>query len=619
MPRTPPLIAESQFIPPREDSFLELTYPSEECENQRDLGSGHNQPSAHDDSPLRSACQSLSITFELGVALYVPKFFVSIELITEAPANTSRLSLYFTNMTAFSLFSRDMLEAKLSSIKRATDREALLAAMFAYAARFKTPSPDEGFIGSCPAAAQFASIASQRLHQALEEHGDRSPPLCIVQAYALLSFYELSRSVRPRSWRVLGECIRLAYEMRLHAVDEGFAGTDLTEFSTQDIEQWVAREEHRRTWWAIWEMDVFASTIRRLPTAIDWAQNATLLPVSDDKWFKRSYQTSCFLAPEPNARWKSLVESGNRCAKAWFILVNSVMRNTQVLVYAADTNRQLYEGDRSAGLTLMANILSCTSMSLPEEVVYNGELLSFREQGDGTTGPCSPQADADKYGLHLMIQLSHFMINHHFIRSQARWLVAAGGEAASSSHPSSSSEAVWKNYLNASEEIITIVRNSSPHHHRYVNPFLVNTIWFAATAQCSFRVFGPSTLSRQYRLAASNLDVLRLTIDRFMTFWGSTEMLKAKLARIERGLVGLMHPEQSERQPSVRQDANDPGLMLRNDNTVGMRAATTVGPSQTDWTSIFGMGNENFDHDFFNSMDGGFPFGLDDLIIPTNV
>lgn len=532
----------------------------------------------------------------------------------DALTDPHRLSMYFSNMTAFSLFSRDMLDAKLRSTRRVVDIEALLAAMFAFAARHWPRFSNEAVL-SDPTAAQFASAASVRLHQALEEHGDRSPPLCIIQAYALLSFYELSRSVRPRSWRILGECIRLAYEMRLHAVDEGFSASTFSEMSHQDVAHWVAREERRRTWWAIWEMDVYASTLRRLPTAIDWAQNATLLPVSDKHWIEKSYQASCFLAPDPNSRWKNLLESGNRCAKAWFILVNSVMRNTQVLVYAFDNNKHPHAGDRSIDLTLMANVLSCASMSLPDEVVYNGELLRFRNSGDGTA---QAQNDADKYALHLMIQLSHFMINHHLIRSQAPWLNETGGDILSSPEPSTTTLAVWTNYLSASEEIVTIVRNSSAHHYRYVNPFLVKTIWFAAAAQCSCRVFGPPSLTRQHRLADSNLDLLQLIIDRFSTFWGITEVLRAKLARIERGLFGLMRPGHSTPQQNEQQGSSNMDFVFENnDSAAAMNHAPSHMPD-ADWTSVFGMGNETYNGDLFNDMGGGFPFGLDDLIIPGN-
>jgi hypothetical protein len=92
--------------------------------------------------------------------------------------------------------------------------------------------------------------------------------------------------------------------------------------------------------------------------------------------------------------------------------------------------------------------------------------------------------------------------------------------------------------MNASEEIVTVVRNSSRDHHKYVNPFLANTLWFAAAAQCACKVFGPATFNK--RLTSSNLDLLKLTIDRFILFYNGMENLKGKLARIEAGLKSLM-------------------------------------------------------------------------------
>lgn len=169
-------------------------------------------------------------------------------------------------MTAFCLFMEDMLEAKLASVTRLLDAEALLAAMFSFSARFQDASSIQQYQSS-----HFADMASKKISQALDEYGDASCSLCLLQACILHSFYELTRSVRSRAWRVLGQCIRIAYgELQLHLVDQEFDSSSPTADTDIDVEDWAQREEKRRAWWAIWEMDVFASTIRRLPTALDW-------------------------------------------------------------------------------------------------------------------------------------------------------------------------------------------------------------------------------------------------------------------------------------------------------------------------------------------------------------
>jgi hypothetical protein len=131
------------------------------------------------------------------------------------------------------------------------------------------------------------------------------------------------------------------------------------------------------------------------------------------------------------------------------------------------------------------------------------------------------------------------MIYHHKICARAPWLTSKGStEQATEPNPSAQANSEWSNYMSASDEIVLVVRNSSRDHYKYVNPFLANTLWFAAAAQCACKVFGPPSFNK--RLTSSNLDLLKLTIDRFISFWNGTENLKGKLARIEVGLKNLM-------------------------------------------------------------------------------
>lgn len=535
----------------------------------------------------------------------------------------ARLELYFSNMTAFTLFTKQMIETKLASTSNILDAEALLAAMFSFSARFQT-SPLKRYTANGSedrSSSYFAAIASKRISQGLDEYGDSSATLCLLQAYILLTFYELTRAVRSRAWRALGQSIRIAYELKLHLIDQDFkcAAKATAEGFNVDVEEWARREEKRRAWWAIWEMDVFASTIRRLPTAIDWAQNSTLLPVSDIKWLEKRPGTSCFLHLDPTLRWKSLVESQNRSAKAWFILVNSLMRNTQVIVYSPGATQATYTAeDREVDLLSLSNALYCTVSSLPEELAYHGEMLTFRASDAADEHSVQLQRQSDKYSLHLMTQLSHFMVNHHQIRAQAPWfhgtVEAAAFQPAETYHKASNAE--WSNYMNAADEIVAVVRNSATHHYRHVNPFLTNTLWFAAAAQCSCRVFGPPSLSKQRRLADSNLELLRLTIDRFIDFWGSTESLKDKLARMESGLKSLMEQRRSrnnveDRERPVSAAPVADSAMAGTIPSDNMNSVTGM----NDFVSTLAPNNDLFAFD--DPLDQ-FPYGLDDLLMPYN-
>lgn len=440
-------------------------------------------------------------------------------------------------MTAFSLFRADSIETKLSQMSHQSEADALIAAMFSFSARHAS-DVSVGEPTEYPEPSYFAQLATSQLHQSLDRYGDLSPPFWLLQASVLITHYHLTRSVRSRSWRTLGDCIRLAYDLNLHIVDANYNPDKKDNRGTgdkEDILRWSLLEERRRAWWAIWEMDVFASTIRQLPTAIDGSLNLTLLPVPDDCWFGDTFQESCFLVEDCSLRWKCLSRSGNKSAKAWFIVMNSIMRNTQRIVYPSGSAMKAVSGKpfetNQDELDIMANSLYCTVTSVPTELLYKGETLDFRLDPSGAHR--FRQEDADKYSLHLMTQLCRFMIYHHKICAHAPWL-SKGASTDSTAQVNSE----WSNYMNASDEIVTVVRNSSRDHYKYVNPFLANTLWFAAAAQCACRVFGPPTYNK--RLTGSRLDLLKLTIDQFISFWDGMDNLKNKLARIEARLKNLM-------------------------------------------------------------------------------
>jgi hypothetical protein len=188
---------------------------------------------------------------------------------------------YFTNMTSFSLFRPGSIEPKFEAMQYHSDAEALIAAMFSFSARHCRNPAITDQAKHCPSPSYFAHIASTQLDESVDRYGDMRPPFWLLQAGILVTFYQLTLSVRSKSWKKLGDCIRYSYDINLHIVDANHEPASTMARDSPDLRRWALLEERRRAWWAVWEMDVFASTIRRLPTAIDASQNLTLLPVPD--------------------------------------------------------------------------------------------------------------------------------------------------------------------------------------------------------------------------------------------------------------------------------------------------------------------------------------------------
>jgi hypothetical protein len=449
-------------------------------------------------------------------------------------------------MMSFSLFHQPSFDAKLRKISSKVQRHALLAAMFSFSARFR-----EGFVTEqdivIPSPDYFHGIATRLVNDALEESADNALSLSILQAMILINFQQLASGVRGRAWRSLGACVRIAYELELHLIDQkNDQNQDFT--LSKNVENWVLEEERRRAWWALWESDVFASTIRRLPTAIDWLRNETWLPVDDEHWFANKFCHSCYLVIDPHQRWKLLEKSGNKGGRAWHIVINSLMRSAQSIWGGSRRNPQLInksKGDitpvtKSAEeaeneMSAVSDAICCFAMALPLNLTYRGEFLTFRAS-KYAAAKTSRQNDSDKYSIHIMKQLSRFMVYHHRVfRSVPRdtGTVLPKGK--------SPNQGAWSRYLDAADDILAIIRNSSSDHIQYVNPYLASTIWLAAAAQVASRTFGPVVANP--KTVEANLDLLRLTFNRFVSFWNLSDILLERLNNLEARLQSLLSNE----------------------------------------------------------------------------
>lgn len=436
-------------------------------------------------------------------------------------------------MTTFTLFKPNGIEAKFALMRSPVEAEALVATIFAFSARFHSSDRDPNRIAQCPTPSYFAAIASRRLQDALDSYEDTTPPFHLLQAMVLDVFYNIFKSLRSKSWRYLGQAIRLGYDLKLHLLDIHSVDSD-GDKTERDLERWSLLEERRRAWWALWELDVFASTIRRLPLAIDWTQNFTWLPAPDACWFQGVYKHSCFLAPDPGQRWKNMSRVVNTSAKAWLIVVTSLMHDAQQLVYnPLPVSESSSFQSKKDNLAIVANALYCTTSSMPRELVYEGQALDFDTKTRPRDINCR-QFHADIYSIYLMTQLVHFMSDHHVVCAQ----MAAAARAHAANAPRAGDSPSWSNYMAAAENIVTIVRNSAHNHVKYVNPLFTNTLWFAAASQIACRLVGPSC--RAEALAASNYDLLELTIQRCTSFWGSNDILKPRLDTIETELRSLV-------------------------------------------------------------------------------
>ncbi|CBF76215.1 fungal specific transcription factor domain-containing protein [Aspergillus nidulans FGSC A4] len=383
--------------------------------------------------------------------------------------------IYFDNMMTISLFHQPSFPEKLARITSPTQLAALLAAMFAFAVRFR---PEEMDVNR--RAAWFLNVALQQIDVALDECGDETPPLCLLQAYVLAAHCQLTQGVLGRAWRTLGSCVRLAYEMNLHLVD---VQGPRNAAAAVDIARWCSDEEQRRAWWAIWEMDVFATTIRRTPTAMDWSQIEILLPVDDEHWFQCQLQESCFFEPDPIRRWKMLESCGNQSPKAWFIVINSLMKEAQRIssprgIPSRSQSDQVDEAHHQ--LEIIANAIRCFQLALPNHLKYKNQDLMFDVRG-------ARRLSSAVYNINMMTHLARLMVYRYDVfKGRVRVSLLSCDDQHNHDRSSSMREgehAAIREYFDAADKILTIIQRSSADHIQYTMPFLSSTIWLASAVQ----------------------------------------------------------------------------------------------------------------------------------------
>lgn len=437
----------------------------------------------------------------------------------------------------------------------------------------------------------------------------------LLQTSILTTYYELVSGVRGIAWRSLGAAIRIAYELRLHLIDLPLKLSP-TSTDSDSVDVWIAKEERRRAWWTLWELEVFAGFIRKCPLAMDIRQHATLLPSDDTRWFKGEKSPSCFLEPDPVLRWKTLKRSDNEGGRAWFIVINSLLNDAHFLTNASvpvdnfgeedstsyaphhSTSKQM--ADQASKLAVLDNCISCFEMSLPQQFRFRPEHLrssSFRQNKTDTH-----KKESEKQSIHAMIHLAKIMILHKncFRRNDQDGESNGGISVFSNAETcplqdefSSHSNSAWSRYLLAAENVVGIVRNSSIDHIRYRHPLLVNTFWIIAAIQLVQGTIAKTDSEKI--LAKSNFELLCLTLTQHEQYWGTSPVLVHNLKKLRRSLDNTRGCTVSEsaltvQSSTARYSTAVSKILFKMDTQANMPPALGLSPGKRLASNIYGLG-----------------------------
>ncbi|KEF51399.1 uncharacterized protein A1O9_12548 [Exophiala aquamarina CBS 119918] len=477
-----------------------------------------------------------------------------------------RLSIFFATFTAFTLFRELHFRATLGKIGSDVHLKALLAAIFAFSRKsmeFGNGNTTTGFVRDPDAtlsSSQYNDQAVFWVDAAVAECGDDPPPLCVLQALVLVTHWLLIRRVRGRAWRSMGLCIRIAYELGLHTIDKG---RDF-EVTKQAPERWCEDEERRRTWWAIWEMDVFASVLYRLPCTISWSSTQVWLPAPDENWLQSQPQNSCFLHPGLVSRSQELQASGNESPKAWFIVLNSLMAeghafssrvgNGAVVTKEPTLGGEQYASDNRLFLERLMNAIQLCALSIPSKYKYRGQYLDFGTMQYGQRDRTSTiRTQSAVYELALMQEVAKLMAlkNAIFEGGAASLLRKAQdlGLGLRSQSGQGNTGQTLDRYFQASHAIFSHLFSSHETHVQYVNPFIAHAAWMAATVQLLQHALTINEAQRE--VVKSRFELLKAIHKQWVEHWSMSEVPLHRLVVLEAQLRRLVclsrHPAEPRR------------------------------------------------------------------------
>lgn len=290
-----------------------------------------------------------------------------------------RVDLFFAKIHGFlPIFCRPQFQTQYFSLVADSqgrcknipaDTAFILYGMMSLVARF-SDSPIFNNVNPSNRGAEFAKQARSFYEEFRRDNEDGTPSLAFLHGCVLLDFYLLTSGPCHFGWILTGICIRLAYDLGLDKIDEDIVADGRTNTAQwSSVEEWGRREERRRAWWSVWELDAYASTLSGRPYAIDQSQIHVLLPAPDENWFSQKPVASTALGPDPMTSYKCLRGRANQDERAWFLVVNSLVLQAHALWRRRGASKGACEE--------LESVLSCFAMILPEKFDISSGLLSF--------------------------------------------------------------------------------------------------------------------------------------------------------------------------------------------------------------------------------------------------
>ncbi|KAL5610616.1 hypothetical protein FOBRF1_006733 [Fusarium oxysporum] len=360
------------------------------------------------------------------------------------------------------------------------------------------------------AASTFAKRAKSAFLRLVLESED-PVTLATVKIACILSAYELTCSPSNKGWYMVGEAVRLAYDIGLDHID-----------SCQQFDAGVLNhteiEEQRYVWWCVYALDTYASATLMRPFGITDKVIRTAFVGAAERDNPEELSDTVFLPSDPvslQIAIESLDDSQSQNPKVLMLLLLSILR--QVLT----VRRQQLEGEAvGQNLDLMRNLLASYWFSLP------GDL----EQSSAARG--HPYDKRPWIDIIILAHLTSLSVSSYSLLD----LEGHGFGSSSTNDPTTrlswgldhqkTSLSSWNKCVASSMGILGIIRNLSPEDLSGMSPFCIIALWLPAVV-LAFQMRASHDENKQND-AESALHVLKAALKKLAKVWNVAHRIEGK-------------------------------------------------------------------------------------------
>ncbi|KIV88355.1 hypothetical protein PV10_08046 [Exophiala mesophila] len=434
---------------------------------------------------------------------------------------TAQAFLTFVHPTTFiRRFMRQVGEKqKLIEPEAVSNDEAfMIYSMLAVATRFSKSS----YFDNVPPASRDDILT--RRASALKDSilkNIQEPSLDFVEACVILAFHHLSAGRIGPGSVLISVCIRFAYDLSLDVIDDDgnlFTVVDgCAEKRVEDnSESWLKKEECRRLWWSIWELDIFISTLSIHPYGIARGEIKVLLPAPNDNWLRGVPTQSAFIHHHCESTWKSLINCPNQSARSWFLVANHI--KSDIILHA----RRL-SGTSAASKQMLEMNLCNFKLSLPSD--FQLRSLYFTDDNQ--------EQNNWIVAIHLIIATCETILERSSCHREDDYNLTW--------NPTTQGNALFSKRITS--YIYQVGQVWTAEFIRYCHPFI------------SCAVMVPScTDVYDSELAIQGREVARLIMTHIAQYWGLGSTMLRLLSFIEQGVdTEIDPPARKERQALLKQ------------------------------------------------------------------